>query len=308
MFVLLAASVLASGCSPSLLELRHDGVYQLRVDYRIRSDNPAGYGFVSPEWRIDNFAMASRPPRPKNGSDYMSIVSFDHQDDGRVDARERVLRYDLKLVHRRRNAELFVRSVPLGQGRRESELRVLARDYVESVAGAGYVNVQLGAIAVGIERRYATRVIEEHPFVVSGFAAWAVTFDVANVDQLQMSDDASFERVRVVLVRTNLGWRSGDHMYPVLLIVGYASHPDDFAQDLDGLDTLLNLIEFRRPGTIAGPPGPVTTGPPPNATPPAPAPTPPPTPAPPPPTVPPPNAPSIEGDTDTGDDATPWEG
>jgi hypothetical protein len=235
-------------------------------------------------------------------------VSFDHQDDGRVDARERVLRYDLKLVHRRRNAELFVRSVPLGQGRRESELRVLARDYVESVAGAGYVNVQLGAIAVGIERRYATRVIEEHPFVVSGFAAWAVTFDVANVDQLQMSDDASFERVRVVLVRTNLGWRSGDHMYPVLLIVGYASHPDDFAQDLDGLDTLLNLIEFRRPGTIAGPPGPVTTGPPPNATPPAPAPTPPPTPAPPPPTVPPPNAPSIEGDTDTGDDATPWEG
>ncbi len=320
--VLLASMATSSGCGPTWLELRKDGVYENRASFRIRSDNPSGYGFVSPAWRIDNFAMSTSPPKPKESAGYLSTVALDHQDDGRIDHRERVLRYDLKLVHRQRNAELFVRSVPLGNQRRDSELRVIAREYVESVAGAGYVNVQIGPVAVGVERRFATRVLEEHPFVVSGFPAYEVTFDVANVDQLQMSQDASFERVRVVLVRTNAHWKlqqgASPYVYPVLLIVGYAAHPDDFGRDLGDLDTLLNLIEFRRPGNLAMPPGGrVTSGPPPSTAAPAPpAPTPTPPPGPSPPAVQPAPAPAPadaaepadDGADDSENDAAAWEG
>ncbi|MFT3922003.1 MAG: hypothetical protein QM778_05675 [Myxococcales bacterium] len=124
---------------------------------------------------------------------------------------------------------------------------MFAERYVDSVAGSGSVVVRFGAEGAlgGIERRFASRVLQSSPCTVSKHEAYRVDFEVANVDQLQLSDQARWQRGAVVFVRTKYQHLAGTTMqntktfYPVVMAIGMSARPQDFAGLEEDFERLL---------------------------------------------------------------------
>ncbi|MEM9189847.1 MAG: hypothetical protein AAGF12_11765 [Myxococcota bacterium] len=232
---------------------RADGFYHSEYAYRVPYAPGNGQALISSDWQLDNFdTPIYRPdPSPKRSDDYFHTLAIDDDGDGVADVQRRVPLYDLRWIHRRHDATMWVRTFPLSRVHADRELRTLVQAYVDQVAGAGYVRVELGPnlTAVLEDRRYATRIVDMVHLPVADRDAFGVTFDVARVEQLQMQQSARSERVRIVLLRTGETWSSGNQEHPVLMLLGYANLPQDFDQDLPGFVQLLNQVDFSEPPT-----------------------------------------------------------
>jgi hypothetical protein len=84
---------------------------------------------------------------------------------------------------------------------------------------------------------------------VDGREAFGATFDVANVDQIQLEHDRRAQRVRIVLVRTGRGYvpwgtRRRLEPFPALLMFGCASRPEDFGIAASALRALVFATNF----------------------------------------------------------------
>ncbi|MBK8412004.1 MAG: hypothetical protein IPL19_29015 [Sandaracinaceae bacterium] len=107
----------------------------------------------------------------------------------------------------------------------------------------------------------ASRILASRPTRVHGFPAHEVIFEVANVQQLELSPSARWERGHVVLVRAemvfgqrqlypsirvpDLGRGVGqESFYPVLMVIGYANHPDKFDAHHDEFRDFLSHIHI----------------------------------------------------------------
>jgi hypothetical protein len=224
--------------------------------------------FASDDWRLDNYfekeeidnvGKKTRVLEPKHGAEYDVKRSYDLNDDGQADEAEKEAFYDVLLEHRAVDANLWLRTVPLSGHDRDKGLRVLADRYVEAVSGAGAIAVRFGAESVvAVEKRFASRVLTTSPCTVSGKEALLVDFEVANVDQLQLSDSARWLRGRLVLVRTGYekAIKTGSNYastvkevpFPVLMLVGLSSSPGDFAGLEDDFDGFLGRVALGAPG------------------------------------------------------------
>jgi hypothetical protein len=150
-----------------------------------------------------------------------------------------------------RDAVVFVRTLPIGGDLRDKDLRVLVQRYIDEVSGAGYEAVQLNGQTVVAEQRFAAELRERGNAKLAGQDAYQATFDVANVDQLKVSPNARRTRVRIVFARTPFehvlprtpGMIAGVK-YPVLMVAGYATMPEDFDKDLPAFTNLLGRIQF----------------------------------------------------------------
>jgi hypothetical protein len=224
--------------------------------------------FASDDWRLDNYfekeeidttGKATRALEPKHGAEWDVKRSYDVDDDGRADEAEKEAFYDVLLEHRAVDANMWLRTVPLSGHDREKGLRVLADRYVEAVSGAGAIAVRFGAESVrAVEKRFASRVLNTSACTVSGKEALLVDFEVANVDQLQLSDAARWLRGRLVLVRTGYdkvittGSAASNAEkktpFPVLMLLGLSSSPGDFAGLEDDFDGFLGRVALGAQG------------------------------------------------------------
>jgi hypothetical protein len=129
---------------------------------------------------------------------------------------------------------------------RSVEPRVLARDYMESVSGAGYEVVSFSTRkVVTAERRWASTIVIQEDAILAGCGAHVVVMDVANVDQLKLDPTARAARVKIVIARTPFTYLYSERPrieLPVVMVAGYASRPEDFDASVAELDGLLARI------------------------------------------------------------------
>jgi len=248
-FVLL---FITAACAHANGRLESNRYQHSRYPYAVfYADGGAAMTPIGTHWRVDNFTRGQEAGplnyRPKDGRAYWVKRLYDLDDDGTFETKRKEEFYDLLLEHHEKDAQLWVRTVPISTHDRGKDLSVLAERYVEAVAGSGSVAVQFGSEGpVGsIERRFASRVLGTRDCMHNGRAAHRIDFEVANVDQLQLSDSARWVRGSLVLVRTGYSERVDPSqsrpsvMYPVLMLVGVSARPQDYAGIASDFDLLL---------------------------------------------------------------------
>jgi hypothetical protein len=199
-------------------------------------------------FRIDNLTTDARGvTRPKHGAEYEIERLFDLDNDGKPELARTEELYDLRLESTTKDATLWLRSVPLAVADRDKDLAVLAQRYLDVAASLGRVVVPFGTekpSAAG--HRVASRVLSQSACTVSRRPAQRVDFELANVDERQ-AQGARWKRVSIVFVKTGYDETiSIDRpqyrpvAYPVLLMIGLVTRPEDFSTFEPTLDLVLS--------------------------------------------------------------------
>ena len=271
----LAACVLTTGCKPAASgSFTADAFEQATYHYKVLApDATLGQG-----WLIDNFYTSPRTGRlePKTADIYLTKYELDLNGDGKVDLKTDAPTYDLRYTHRQRASVIWLRTFPLPKNLEETELRVLMRQFVDEIAGAGYEAVRLSPErSVVTERRYAAEIVDQSEARLAGLPAYVATIDVANVDQIKLTPSTRHTRVQVVIEHTPFGYtvsppNIGQVTYPVLMMAGYSNLPEDFDQDVDTFRRFLGQIDVAgqhgfgvtaTPAATAPPASPASTAP-----------------------------------------------
>ncbi len=246
---LLATCLAISGCA-TIRSGTFDsaGFRHLHLEYRVDHD---AAGSLAGDWIIDNY----RPDlqQLKSGVDNVRPLQRDLDGDGTLEDLGPHPVDDLRFRSRQAAGVMWIRSIPLPEALSGTELRVLARMLVDSVTGVGlqFIEIRTGALQA-VQRRYATRDVQTHPGVIDGREAFQVRFEVASVDQAQAGGDARWERVHLMLIRTNLSaLYNYTQSLPVVMVAGYRNLPDDFERDAPAFHSLLSRIRFETAATWA---------------------------------------------------------
>jgi len=247
---------LATACQPAKGSLMPTGYQSEKPTYRVVK---TGETFLGDSWMLDNY-FTDRLGRyvPKNEGIYTTTFSFDLDGDGKFDDKYDAPTYELRFQHKRHEAFIWLRCIPLSAELRDKDLRVLMKNYVDEVAGAGYEAVQLSGAHAVVERRYAAEVVDQSEAKLAGRDAYHATIDVANIDQIKLTPSTRRVRVELVFLRpgTDYELRTNEfgHTFPALLMIGYANLPDDFVADAPAFRTFLSEIEIdgRRGFSFAG--------------------------------------------------------
>jgi hypothetical protein len=113
---------------------------------------------------------------------------------------------------------------------------------------------------VVVEKRFAAELRGRESGTVAGKPAFAAEFAVANIDQVRVAKDARQSLVKVVIVRPEFVytprryWASQDSKgpeFPVLLVLGVASAPEDFSRALPEFDALLARLTVNGSSGVA---------------------------------------------------------
>jgi hypothetical protein len=241
-----------AACGPSATGAFDDRGYQhttyhYRVDATHAADpQVANENLLGNDWKLDNYYYDSTNSLAQKATEpYRIKYELDINDDGKTDFSQEDFFYDLRFKHLKRDALIWLRTVPISTDLKEKELRVLVQRYVDEVSGAGYEAVKLGPTTTLVrEKRFGATVIDRGPFQLAGQDAYETTFDVANVDEVAVNPNARRVRVRVVLVRTPFEYsarplRGKARKFPVLMVAGYANLAEDFATDEQAFQQLL---------------------------------------------------------------------
>lgn len=192
-----------SACATQRNTFKGSWFESARYPYVVHYAGDGPNEIVNRIWRVANYYKSGSSLKPKEGPEYEVDRRFDIDDDGSFDTTRTEPFYDLLLEHTRKDAAMWLRTVPLSRKDRDKALEVIASRYIEAASGAGAIAVRFGHEGdVGfVERRFATRVLQSKACEVSGREAYAVDFEVANVDQLQLADTSRWRRGRLVIVR-----------------------------------------------------------------------------------------------------------
>jgi hypothetical protein len=246
-----AFTLLLAGCRPGLAgSMSPDGFKHGEHDYEVRAADKEG-NLLSSDWRLDNIYVQKSGgmtvTEPKRSAEYMTTLHFDTDGDGEPDLESKALVYDLRYVHKKHSGVIWLRTVPISQNLREKELRVLMQDYLDAVAGAGYEIVSLGTGPVVVEKRYGVEILDRQAGTLAFRDAFSAEFAVANIDQLQVEKDARETQVLVLLCRPGFVHTVGHSVrYPVLMVAGLASQPEDFDKALPDFMDFLSRIQIGR--------------------------------------------------------------
>ncbi len=201
----------------------------------------------SGDWRVDNYVVSGGRGTPKVGPTHTAQIRIDNDGDGAADVNLEVPAYVLRLTHKRNAGVLWIRALPMSTRWEASDLRVLARMYVESASGTDEL-VELGRGPT--ERRFASRVVQEGPVAVGGYEGYRVTFEVASLEQLELDEGARWSRVTVVLARTGFRFPPRDTpttragQLPVLTVFGHVNRPEDFEGTSPDFDRMVAMTDF----------------------------------------------------------------
>lgn len=244
-FTFLAIAVLW-GCGATTTQLTEFGFehghHTLRVAYA------EGHSFAASSWRVDNLQNTELGEAVyKRGPEFTSVIAIDHDNDGEYETQAEAPRYELRLIHDSTPGLIWLSHLVLASRFRGNDLRSLAHLYVDSIGGGSLVLTSLGGASV---TRFATRIVSEGSIAIDGYEAFRVVFEVANVDQLQLSEDSRWRRAEIVLIRSGFLWYPPSSVVtealPTILVAGHENLPGGFSTTTLDFDRFLASIDFRR--------------------------------------------------------------
>lgn len=261
---LLVVSLALAACTTAhfpIGTLHDDAFRHVTYDYGVMLARDTGR-LMGDDWRLDNFVPApSGLGEPKRTSAYMSRIALDADGDDVHETSLSIPTYDLLFKHRRNDGLIFISTFPISQHDGERELSVMLRDFVESASHAGRITHNYQQRTSRTSAQMASRILMSRAVSVDGFPAHEVVFEVANVQQLELTPSARWERGHVVLVRTELVFNAeqfrqrsvaatttrglrGGPFYPVLMVIGYSNHPDEYDAHHPDFRGLLHRIRI----------------------------------------------------------------
>jgi hypothetical protein len=193
-------------------------------------------------WRVSNFRYdGAAPDQQLTQGAHQS--AFEWTGPSGVQSDQSAVTYDLQISHTS-NAAIWVRSLPIPSSFRHKSISVLLENYVNDLTGSIY-DFYLGSARQ--ERRVATQVLDRGPLTVGGVKAHFVTFEIVNLDQLQMNQSAPRVRAKLVLVQVSLRKDFvGSHYAPAYLMLGYSNDADQFESHLTDFENLLKRVRFSK--------------------------------------------------------------
>ncbi len=217
--------------------------------YEVAVVDPRQGTLMPPDWRLDNFLYEGDGFIPKKGSDYQAVRFLDVDEDGQNDNVGTQPLYDLRFVHRTNSGVIWLRSLPLELGMKDTELRVLAERAVNSLSGGGTLLIQLSGVdyPTNRERFYAAKVRRRAQGTLAGKPAYLISADVSNVDTLKVDPTSVEQRVTLVLTRTGATHhysRGGDRKFPVVVVFALCSSLVDVPTTEPAFLALLSRIRI----------------------------------------------------------------
>ena len=244
--LLVTAALSLSACATSSSRSFKQGAFHHAVHpYRVVHADGTELAPGS-DWVLDNYQLdeAGQPVSPKTGPKYEHTIELDSDGDGASDVSEQLASYDLLFRSRKTDGRIWLRSPPIGTDLRQTELRILARKYVESIADGGAILVDLEGGKITVEPRYAVKVVSVAEGTLDGHPAFETTFDLATMGEAQLDPNAVSERVRVVIMRAPFRYEAKGVHFPVLLMAGYSNRPEDFERELPAFEHVLARIQL----------------------------------------------------------------
>jgi hypothetical protein len=244
-------------------QLRSSGFVHDSEKYSIGYADSASHGILSADWKLEN------GQRPKDEDLYYKPQvfpkwQFDTNEDGTADAFVDVPLADLRFVHLKHGGVIFLRSIPLDAFEQDLDLGVIAEQMAQGMSGTHWYAFGMGGNeSVGLERRSAVLIERSQPVTLSQTTGTAVTYNFADVDQLQMSPASRSGKMELVLLRPGLdysldrwsGRKPKEWQSQMMLLVGYWNVPARFEQGHADFEALLGRIAFagRTQGFQRGP-------------------------------------------------------
>lgn len=248
----LSLCLILGACSPRQTgALTPEGYKHAKYDYAVQPLE--GTATLLPEeWAIDNLYVGRGGDlEAKDSGDYTTKYQLDTDGDGTPDISPKTYTYDLRYVHRVHSGVVWLRTVPTPEIDRDRALRVLMQDYLDRIAGGSYELVGFDDERHIVEKRFATELLARGEGTIANVPAYAAEFAVANVDQLQVAHDARRMRVKLVLIRPGFAYEVADRYegdtkvdFPVLLIAGFASQPEDYASGVADFDEFVSRLQL----------------------------------------------------------------
>jgi hypothetical protein len=249
-WLVLASASVGVSCVTPAGSFTPDRFAHNEYPYEVRYVEEGPKNLLGADWRLDNYVWTrGAPSGEKRGSEYFVTREYDLDDDGNADVRLDEPYYDLLLEHRRKDAVIWLRSVPISNDDANKDLAVFADNYVDTASGSNSVLVRFGLDGpVGPRgKRFASRVLSRAGCSIASAPAYRVDFEVANVDRLELTPSARWSRNRVVLLRTPFRHvpSPDDHKdisVPVVMLAGLRAAPEDFEALSADFDRLLDRI------------------------------------------------------------------
>lgn len=241
----LGLSVLPA-CAAIPLHITPSGFHNDELKYEVLFQ-PRTQRLLPDDWRLDNFYGSEGSLKPKEASRYVSPIRLDLNGDGIAEYERKFPDYELRFEHRRTNGVIMLRALVMSEYEQDKDLHLLTDDIVSSLTGGYEFPIHDDFFKRG-DLRLATRIVSAGPAKVAGQEAFAVVFDVVNVDQSLISAPAVIRKAKLVLIRSGLSLHSSrykpDDAFPVYLCAQYLEHPEQFENQLPAFMQLLKQIRI----------------------------------------------------------------
>jgi len=274
---------LGLGCYPTVSTAGGSALVHTHFPYAVTYQDENTKSVLGEDWLLENYrigheqndgsltsangssalmnsslASADGSPAARDGSltllrkeGYTFKYEFDFDDDDKTDATEQLPAPDLLLLHRKTNARLVVSTVLLDKRYADKELRVLLNNIVDNDSGTQSLFVGFGRVGLGVQKRYASKLIDSSEATLGGTKGLVATIERADVDQLQLNANARWRRARVFMMHLPFDYYvqgvpngtlalAADHKYGVLLLVEYTNTPEDFEAQYPDFLRLMN--------------------------------------------------------------------
>jgi hypothetical protein len=238
----MSALCLLSGCSTLQGEHRPTAFVSVQRSYSVEYVDRGKRQLLPSPWVLSNFEYdGALPTKERTKGRFESEFQWEMKSGAIV--RATTTTYELLFRHTS-NAEIWVRLLPIPQAMRGRQVRYAAEEFVNSFSGSVVSDWLDGS---GIARRVATQIIESKAIKVDGHPARQVTFDIANLDQLQLDPNAPRTRARIVLVKAGLR-KSILHSQNLqrvaaYLMLGYLNDAARFADEAAAFDSLVQRVK-----------------------------------------------------------------
>jgi hypothetical protein len=226
--------------------------------YAVAYDDDRAKSVMGDDWTLETYRVASQSSdgavlERKEG--YTTTYDFDFDDDDKGDRKEELPYPDLRFLNKKTDARLEVTTVLLDKRLAKKKLKILLGNIVESSTGSRSLFVAAGEraaagvgadgkkLVAGVEKRYATRVVDQAEATLGNEKGLVATLESTDLDQAAVDAKAVVARSRMFLVHApfeylvdkNSGGLTSEpvakaeiHRYRVLIVVEYRNTPEDY--------------------------------------------------------------------------------
>ncbi len=225
-----------------------------KFPYAVAYDDASHKSVLGEDWRLENYRHRDRSDDIERKAGYTLSYAFDFDNDDKPDATRELPYPDLLFLHRKTSARIEISTLLLDERLADKELRVLVQQMVDSRSGTRSLLLGFGREARGVEKRYATRLLDSSPATLGEQQGLVATIERVDLDQLQLDPQARWQRSRLFLVHAPFDYFVSEgsvtgtasersralHRYRVLLVAEYSNTPEDFEAQYPEFLRLLN--------------------------------------------------------------------